>query len=487
MKKLISIIISIAMLFTIVSGIDISAFAAEYKQGIDVSEWNENFDFENAKNDGNAFAMIRIGYYNYLDKYFWRNVEAAYNAKINFGFYLYSEAFDEKEAKIEAQFVIDTLSQLGKYADYFTLPVAYDLESSRITDPKLGNCGKTQITKNMTTFCNAIKSAGYIPMVYANLNWFTNYIDLSKAVNNGYEIWYANYNVSNPDFADGIEIGSTKVMPDMWQYTDSDGLDKNVVYPSISRYSSIGCVHTYSIKTVAPTCTAQGYKSHTCSKCGHSYKDTFKSTVAHKTKTVVSKKATTSANGEVQTKCSVCGKVTKKTTVYKISSIKLNYSSLTYNGKTRSVGATIKDSKGKTLKSGTDYTITWASGRKNVGKYSAKITFKGNYSGSKTLYLTINPKNTSLSSVSAGSKKFTVKWKKYTTQTTGYQIQYSTDKNFKKNNKTVTVSSNKTTSKTISKLSSKKKYYVRIRTYKTVSGTKYYSSWSSAKSVTTKK
>ncbi|MCM1115236.1 MAG: secretory protein, partial [Clostridium sp.] len=72
-------------------------------------------------------------------------------------------------------------------------------------------------------------------------------------------------------------------------------------------------------------------------------------------------------------------------------------------------------------------------------------------------------------------------------QTTGYQIQYSTDKNFKKNNKTVTVSSNKTTSKTISKLSGKKKYYVRIRTYKTVSGTKYYSSWSSVKTVTTKK
>ena len=80
-----------------------------------------------------------------------------------------------------------------------------------------------------------------------------------------------------------------------------------------------------------------------------------------------------------------------------------------------------------------------------------------------------------------------VKWKKKTTQVTGYQIQYSTDKNFKKGNKTVTVSKNKTTSKTISKLKAKKKYYVRVRTYKTVNGKKYYSGWTKAKTVTTKK
>ncbi|MGN0528294.1 MAG: fibronectin type III domain-containing protein, partial [Eubacterium sp.] len=93
---------------------------------------------------------------------------------------------------------------------------------------------------------------------------------------------------------------------------------------------------------------------------------------------------------------------------------------------------------------------------------------------------------TSISSVSAGSKKFTVKWKKQSTQVTGYQIQYSTSSKFT-SPKTVTVSSYKTTSKTISKLKSKKKYYVRVRTYKTVGKTKYYSSWSKAKSITTKK
>ncbi|MCM1434389.1 MAG: fibronectin type III domain-containing protein [Clostridiales bacterium] len=92
--------------------------------------------------------------------------------------------------------------------------------------------------------------------------------------------------------------------------------------------------------------------------------------------------------------------------------------------------------------------------------------------------------------MTAGKKKFTVKWKKQSAQTTGYEIQYATDSKFTQNKKTVTVSKNKTTSKVVSKLKAKKKYYVRIRTYKTVKvngkNTKIYSSWSKAKTVTTK-
>ena len=134
---------------------------------------------------------------------------------------------------------------------------------------------------------------------------------------------------------------------------------------------------------------------------------------------------------------------------------------------------------------GTDYTVSYASGRKYVGKYSVKITFKGKYGGTKTLYFTVKPRTTSIKSLSSGSKRFTVKWYKRTTQTTGYQVQYSTSSKFT-SPKTVTISKTGTTSKTISKLKAKKKYYVRVRTYKTVNGTKYYSSWSKARYVTTK-
>ena len=173
----------------------------------------------------------------------------------------------------------------------------------------------------------------------------------------------------------------------------------------------------------------------------------------------------------------------------KVSNVKLSSTSYTYNGKTKTPSVTVKDSKGRKLKNGTDYTVKYSSGRKNVGRYAVKVTFKGNYTGSKTVYYYIVPKSTSISRVSALRKGFKLSWKKQKTQTTGYQIQYSTSKKFKKA-KAVNVSKNKTTSKYIKKLSSKKKYYVRVRTYKKVKingkTKKVYSSWSKTKTVKTR-
>lgn len=171
------------------------------------------------------------------------------------------------------------------------------------------------------------------------------------------------------------------------------------------------------------------------------------------------------------------------TTVYYPSSISLSKTSYTYDGKVKKPSVTVKNS-GKKVSS-KYYTVSYSSGRKNVGTYTVTIKFKAPYNGTVKKTFTIKPKATTLSSVTAKSKGFTVKWKKQTTQTTGYQIQYSTSSSFK-NPKTVTVTKNSTASKTISGLTSKKKYYVRVRTYKTVNSTKYYSSWSSKKSVVCK-
>lgn len=144
----------------------------------------------------------------------------------------------------------------------------------------------------------------------------------------------------------------------------------------------------------------------------------------------------------------------------------------------------MKDSTGKPLKAGADYTVNYPKGRKAVGRYGVQVKLKGKYKGSRTVYFTVKPKGTSISKVTGGKKKITVTWKKQTAQTTGYQIQYSTSSNFK-NAKTVTVSKNSTTKKTITGLKNGKKYYVRVRTYKTVKtghkSTKYYSNWSKAK------
>ncbi len=265
--------------------------------------------------------------------------------------------------------------------------------------------------------------------------------------------------------------------------------------------------HTHNLTLVAAkaaTCTEGGKEAYyKCEGCGKFYEDVLGTKeitdlaswgniakIAHTTKQTVTK-ATPTANGKIVNYCSVCKKTLSTTVIPKASSIKLKATSLTYNGKVRTPKVIVKDRTGKTLVKNTDYTVSYAKGRKYVGKYAVKITFKGKYSGTKTLYFTIKPKATRISSLTAGSKKFTVKWKKQATQTTGYQVQVATNKKFKKNKKIVTIKKQKTTKTTVKKLKAKKKYYVRVRTYKTVKingkSIRIYSGWSKAKTVTTKK
>ena len=101
--------------------------------------------------------------------------------------------------------------------------------------------------------------------------------------------------------------------------------------------------------------------------------------------------------------------------------------------------------------------------------------------------MTLDLKETSIKKLTAGKKKVTVRWKKQRKNTDGYEIQYSTNKKFKKAVKTVTVKNNKKNIKTIKKLKRGKKYYVRIRTYKDVFSSgqtiRVYSDWSKKKSV----
>lgn len=171
--------------------------------------------------------------------------------------------------------------------------------------------------------------------------------------------------------------------------------------------------------------------------------------------------------------------------------ITLSTSVYTYDGKVKKPSVTVQHVHldGCSKFNSKEYKISYSKGRKNVGKYTVTVKYNdadyGNASVKRTFIIV--PKSTSISSITAKSKGFKVKWKKQATQTTGYQIQYATDSKFTTNAKTVTITKNKTMAKTITKLSPKKKYYVRVRTYKTVNGVKYYSNWSSAKTVTTKK
>lgn len=179
-------------------------------------------------------------------------------------------------------------------------------------------------------------------------------------------------------------------------------------------------------------------------------------------------------------------------------------SSVKYTGKAVTPAVTVSCA-GKTLTDNIDYIVAYKNNI-NIGTATVTITGKGNYKGTASTTFQIIPvpkgakmvdgywvksklSKASLTKITAGKKSFKASWKKVK-GITGYQIQYSTDKKFKKNSKYVSVNKQTTASKQVKKLKSKKTYYVRIRTYKTetIGGQKVnvYSSWSKVKNVKVK-
>ena len=129
---------------------------------------------------------------------------------------------------------------------------------------------------------------------------------------------------------------------------------------------------------------------------------------------------------------------------------------------------------------------------RNVGEYTITITGKGAYTGVTKATYRIDPKGTNLTKLKKAKKGVTVKWKKQsakmaTSRITGYQILLATNSKFTKGKKTVTVKGYAKVSKKVTKLKGGKKYYVKIRTFKTVGRVKYYSAWSKVKTIKTKR
>ena len=190
-------------------------------------------------------------------------------------------------------------------------------------------------------------------------------------------------------------------------------------------------------------------------------------------------------------KVTITGKGNYTGSISKTYSIKNNFKKATisgisnksYTGKNITQSITVKYN-GKTLKKGTDYTVSYSNNKK-VGTATVKITGKGSYTGTITKTFKINPAKQEIQKLTAKSKAFFVDWAQKGSAT-GYEIQYATNSKFTSAKK-VTIKNNKTDKTTVSKLSGKKKYYVRVRSYTTVKGTKYYGAWSASKSVTTKK
>ena len=163
-----------------------------------------------------------------------------------------------------------------------------------------------------------------------------------------------------------------------------------------------------------------------------------------------------------------------------VNKIVLSASKYTYNGKTHTPSVKVYNQKGKML-STDQYTVTYSSGRKNLGSYTVDVYGKGDVTGTASAKYVITPAKMKTPSVKAGKKKLTVKWKKLGGGSQTYQIYV-----LKKGTKKAKYYTSTGSSKTIKKLSKKKYYYTKIRSYKKINGKTYYGSWSGTKKVKVK-
>nr|WP_307998301.1 GH25 family lysozyme [uncultured Merdimonas sp.] len=177
-------------------------------KGIDVSQWNGNIDWAKVKNTDVDYAMIRCGYgmnETGQDDTMWKkNADACTANGIPFGTYLYSYADTVARAKSEAEHVLRLVK--GYNLSY---PIFYDLEETSVRS----SVSKTQIAQIAKTFCDTIRAAGYKVGVYANLDWFNNY--LTDSIFNNYDRWVAQWNHSCTYAGDYV----------MWQCTDEGSVN----------------------------------------------------------------------------------------------------------------------------------------------------------------------------------------------------------------------------------------------------------------------
>jgi len=222
--------------------------------GIDVSKYNGDINWDKVKKDGVDFVIVRVGYRGYgksgtlcTDPNYKANIEGALAAGIKVGVYYFTEALTTDEAREEAKFCI------SKIKDYnITLPVAIDYEYptdgknpiGRMYNAKLT---KTEATANVKAFCAAVKKAGYTPLVYANKSDLSSLIN-GKTIGNTYKVWLANY-TTKTTYANSYEY---------WQYTSSgkvNGITGKVDCNFWYTKKSIDTAETTSSPVITPTNT----------------------------------------------------------------------------------------------------------------------------------------------------------------------------------------------------------------------------------------
>lgn len=252
-----------------------------------------------------------------------------------------------------------------------------------------------------------------------------------------------------------------------------------------------------TVKRVEPTCTADGAEIYTASFSldgGTLTNPTTKSVPISKTGHQFAQERITRATPElvglIIERCDNC-RIQRTTEIASPKTVKLSRTAYSYNGKVKKPTVTVTDSAGKRISS-SNYTVTYPKSGYKVGTHSVSVKFRGSlYSGSlsNAASFTVAPRATEWRSLSARSRGFTARWLRRQTQVSGYQISYSTSKTFS-GAKVKNIAKTSTTAASVTGLSRKRTYYVRIRTYKTVTengkSKLYYSGWTPVRKIKTK-
>lgn len=178
--------------------------------GVDVSVHQDNIDWAKVKESGIDFAMVRLGYRGYgtgeaqLDENYAENIQGARDAGLDAGVYFFSQAITAEEAVEEANLVIESLDGLD-----VNYPVVYDWEIIYDDTARTDNISVDVLTDCCVAFCETIKNAGYMPMIYQNKRTSIFKLDLNRL--NDYDFWLAEYNTEPTYYYDF----------DMWQYTST--------------------------------------------------------------------------------------------------------------------------------------------------------------------------------------------------------------------------------------------------------------------------
>lgn len=219
--------------------------------------------------------------------------------------------------------------------------------------------------------------------------------------------------------------------------------------------------HAYTVTSVTgATCTTAGEKEYTCT-CGATRTEKTNK-LGHNPRTQMTIKATLTKEGSVFGKCTRCND-SVITAIPMPKTFTLSATNYVYDGKVKAPAVTVKDSAEKTLKNGTDYTVTYSGARKAIGKYTVNVTFKGNYTGTKQLSFTISTKAPSKVTATQSTNAIKLTWDKVS-GATGYRIYYKSGSTWK-----VAVSATTATSHTFKNLKAGTKFVFAVRPY-TISG-----------------